>query len=174
MNRFSSDGIVLVPQTIRLCNLCCSCLLFMMTMKRWRVKAILTEIQPIKNDKPYFRTAPSVLKTSKTRLNEPVSKIHGYIMDAAQKIKAVEASQNIEQVRNCKKLLHLQQHQQVTMTSIMSKMGIDTNFIRKYEIFPHLHTCLHFGKHYVIIKKNNKLLATVTQGRVDNHFKIQI
>ncbi|EFX64611.1 hypothetical protein DAPPUDRAFT_266098 [Daphnia pulex] len=54
-----------------------------------------------KTDKPYFRTAPSVLETAKSRPNEPPSKVHGDIMDAApvaMKIQAVEASRDIEKL----------------------------------------------------------------------------
>lgn len=60
-----------------------------------------------KTDKPYFRTAPSLLETAKARPNEPPSKVHRDIMDAAPvviKIQAVEASRYIEQLETAKDL----------------------------------------------------------------------
>lgn len=60
------------------------CLLFIMAMKRWWIKTILTEIQLIKKktDKPYFRTAPSVLEIANARQNDEPFKVHGDILDA--------------------------------------------------------------------------------------------
>ena len=106
-----------------------------------------------KTDKRYFRTAPSVLETAKARPNEPPSKVHGNILDAApvaMKIQAVEASRDIEQVKNYQRFAR--------ETTLIShdvqynayEMGIDTNFLIKYEIFPLHIACLHFVKSYVI------------------------
>jgi hypothetical protein len=56
------------------------------------------------------------------------------------KIQAVEASRDIEQVRNCQRFAR--------ETTLISH---DTNFVRYFEIFPHLRiACLHFGKQCVI------------------------
>ena len=107
-----------------------------------------------KTDKPYFRTAPSVLETAKARPNEPPSKVHDDIIGAAplqMKIQAVEASRDIEQVRNCQRFAR-----ETTLISHDTQfnayeIGSDTNFVRNFEIFPHLRiACLHFGKQCVI------------------------
>lgn len=110
-----------------------------------------------KTEKPYFRTAPSVLETAKARPNEPPSKVHGDIMDAAPvaiKIQAVEASRDIEQVRNCQRFARERTLISHDAQYNAYEVGIDTNFLRKYEIFPHLHiACLHFGKLYLFLNK---------------------
>ncbi|EFX60896.1 hypothetical protein DAPPUDRAFT_275060 [Daphnia pulex] len=111
-----------------------------------------------KTEKPYYRISKSVLLTAKERKDEAPAKVYGDIMEAAgtnMKKQAVLVPRDLEQVRNAQRAAR-----EVTKISKDAQynayeVGIETNFMRKFEVFPDVkYACTHFG----MVEEFEKLL----------------
>ena len=88
---------------------------------------------------------------AKERKDEAPAKVYGDIMEAAgtnMKKQAVQVPRDLEQIRNAQRAAR-----EVTKISHDAQynayeVGIETNFMRKFEVFPDVkYACMHFGEY---------------------------
>ena len=100
-------------------------------------------------DKPFHRTAPSVLKQSAERKNERPMKVYGDLLESAGpnlKSQSVTAPRNLEQIKNAQK--YARNKSKISHCGIFNayEVGDETGFLQKMKIFPNLKICcMHSG-----------------------------
>ncbi|XP_045032498.1 uncharacterized protein LOC123466305 isoform X2 [Daphnia magna] len=102
-----------------------------------------------KTEKAFYRTAASVPITAKERPKDPPAQVHGDLIESAGshiKIQAVDASRDLEQVRNAQRLAREKNHISHDTQFNAYEVGIDTNFLRKLEYLPSVNmACMEFA-----------------------------
>jgi hypothetical protein len=94
--------------------------------------------------KPFFRTAKSVLSEAVERKNDRPIKVYGDLIEAAgknMKSQAVLAPRNLNQIQNAQK--NARDGSKISQCGMYNayEVGIETGFLRKYEIFPNMNIC---------------------------------
>ncbi|KAK4015244.1 hypothetical protein OUZ56_030227 [Daphnia magna] len=102
-----------------------------------------------KTEKAFYRTAASVLITAKERPKDPPAQVHGDLIESAGshiKMQAVDASRDLEQVRNAQRLAREKNRISHDAQFNAYEVGIDKNFLRKLEYLLSVNmACMDFG-----------------------------
>ncbi len=88
------------------------------------------------------------------------------------KKQAVQAPRDIKQVKNAQSRARELKKMGRDAQYHAYEVGIETNFMRKFELFPNVnYACMQFGKYiYIIYKTNNKYINIREFSATDNHF----
>lgn len=106
--------------------------------------------KPEKVEKPYFRTVPSVIASAKERKEDAPSKIHLENVNSVNqnmKSQAVEASRDVEQIRNAQKVARRAERISHDSQYNVYVVGQTVDFLDGFQIVPNINIVgVHKGK----------------------------